>query len=52
VKDNDAKEENGQLETETEARERWPMIPNVLLAGTGVMAFVIVYFAYFAAYIG
>ena len=46
------KKENGQVETETKARGRWPTIPNVLLASTGVMAFVIVYFAYFAAYIG
>ena len=47
------KKENGQMaETETEARERWPTIANVLLASTGIMAFVIVYFVYFAAYIG
>lgn len=48
------KEENGQIvETATEARgaERGPTIRNVLLASTGlvVTAFVVVYFAYFAA---
>lgn len=49
-----ARMENGHIvETATEARgaERGPTIRNVLLASTGlvVVAFVIVYFAYFAA---
>jgi hypothetical protein len=49
-----AKLENGRIvETATEARgaERGPTVRNILVAGTGlvVAAFVIVYFAYFAA---